>query len=125
MPVLGAQKQTLLNQVKNQATVPLQTLVDLVNRYEDLEPNDFQGYIEDALLEQFNDACRDPKELDLWNQIMNSPRNTPENVQEAQRKVATYIQLYPKAPKIKEAQELMSKLPQELTGDKTKCVNVC
>lgn len=115
MPVLGAQKQTLLNQVKNQAKVPLQTLVDLVNRYEDLEPNDFQGYIEDALLEQFNDACRDPEELDLWNQIMNSPRNTPENVQEAQRKVATYIQLYPKAPKIKEAQELMSELPQELS----------
>ena len=110
MQVLGAQKQTLLNQVKNQTTIPLQTLVDLVNRYDDLEANDFQGYVDDVLLEQLHDACRDPKELDLWNQIMNNPRNTPETIQDAQRKVSTYIQQYPKAPKIKEAQELMNKL---------------
>ena len=115
MPILGVQKQTLLNQVKNQTTIPLQTLVDLVNRYDDLEANDFQGYVDDGLLEQLCDACRDPKELDLWNQIMSNPRNTPETIQDAQRKVATYIQLYPKAPKNKEAQELMNRLPQELS----------
>ncbi len=116
MPVLGAQKQALLNQVKNQTSISLQTLVDLINRYDDLEINDFQGYIDEVLLGQLHDACRNPKELELWNQIMNNPRNTPEEIQDVQRKVATYVQLYPKAPKIKEAMELMNRLPQELTA---------
>ena len=101
MSTLGAQKQTLLNQVKNQTTIPLKTLVDLINKYEDLEPRDFQGYIDDTLLEQLIDASRNPEELDLWNQILNTPRDTPENIQEVQGLVSKYIQQYPKAPQIK------------------------
>lgn len=115
MPILGTQKQTLLNQVKNQSSVSIQTLVDLINKFDDLEVSDFQGYIDSALLQDLNEACRDPKELDLWNQIMNVSRTTPENIQDVQRKVASYIQLYPHAPKIREAQDLMNRLPQELS----------
>ena len=115
MSTLGAQKQTLLNQVKNQTTIPLKTLVDLINKYEDLEPRDFQGYIDDTLLEQLIDASRNPEELDLWNQILNNPRDTPENIQIVQGLVSKYIQQYPKAPQIKEAQALMNRLPQELS----------
>lgn len=115
MPILGTQKQTLLNQVKNQSSVSIQTLVDLINKFDDLEVSDFQGYIDTALLQDLNEACRDPKELDLWNQIMNVSRTTPESIQDVQRKVATYIQLYPHAPKIREAQDLMNRLPQELS----------
>lgn len=115
MSTLGAQKQTLLNQVKNQTTIPLKTLVDLINKYEDLEPRDFQGYIDDTLLEQLIDASRNPEELDLWNQILNNPRDTPENIQIVQGLVSKYIQQYPKAPQIKDAQALMNRLPQELS----------
>lgn len=115
MSTLGAQKQTLLNQVKNQTTIPLKTLVDLINKYEDLEPQDFQGYIDDTLLEQLIDASRNPEELDLWNQILNNPRDTPENIQIVQGLVSKYIQQYPKAPQIKDAQALMNRLPQELS----------
>ena len=115
MSTLGAQKQTLLNQVKNQTTIPLKTLVDLINKYEDLEPQDFQGYIDDTLLEQLIDANRNPEELKLWNQILNTPRDTPENIQEVQGLVSKYIQQYPKAPQIKDAQALMNRLPQELS----------
>ena len=114
MSELGVQKQNLLNQVKNQATIPLQTLVDLINRYKDLEAKDFQGYIDDTLLAQLYDACRDPKELELWNQIVDTPRNTPEAIQEVQRKVSGYIQIFPNAPMIREARELMNRLPKEL-----------
>ena len=115
MSTLGAQKQTLLNQVKNQTTIPLKTLVDLINKYEDLEPRDFQGYIDDTLLEQLIDASRNPEELGLWNQILNNPRDTPENIQIVQGLVSKYIQQYPKAPQIKDAQALMNRLPQELS----------
>jgi len=114
MSVLGPQKQTLLNQVKNQPSIPLDKLVDLVKRYDDLEPGDFQGYIDDTLLVQLNDACRDPQELELWNKIMSNPRSTPTEIQDAQRLVATYVQTYSKGAKFREAQELMSRLPQEL-----------
>ena len=116
MSTLGAQKQTLLNQVKNQSTIPLKTLVDLINKYEDLEPRDFQGYIDDTLFEQLIDASRNPEELDLWNQIQNNPRDTPENIQIVQGLVSKYIQQYPKAPQIKDAQVLMKRLPQELSN---------
>ena len=51
MPILGTQKQTLLNQVKNQSSVSIQTLVDLINKFDDLEVSDFQGYIDSALLQ--------------------------------------------------------------------------
>ena len=110
MPVLGAQKQTLLNQVKNQPTVKLQTLVDLVNKYDDLMPDDFKGYIDDSLFAELKEAGRDPKEMKLWNEIQNTPRNSPEAIQEVQRNVAAYIQQFPMGPKVKEAQSLMSGL---------------
>jgi hypothetical protein len=114
MSELGSQKQALLNQVKNQVAIPVDTLVGLVNKYQDLEPKDFQGYINDILLEELYDRCRDPQESDLWNQIENTPRTTPDAIQEVQRKVSTYIQVFPNAPKIKEARDLMAKLPEEL-----------
>ena len=114
MPVLGAQKQTLLNQVKNQPTVKLQTLVDLVNKYDDLMPDDFKGYIDDSLFAELKEAGRDPKEMKLWNEIQNTPRNSPEAIQEVQRNVAAYIQQFPMGPKVKEAQSLMSGLQQEM-----------
>lgn len=114
MSELGAQKQTLLNQVKNQTSIPLQTLVDLVNKYNDLEVKDFQGYINDVLLADLYNAVRDPKERELWDQIMAIPRETPEAIQEVQRKVSTYIQTFPNGRMIKEARELMNQLPREL-----------
>ena len=60
MAIIGANKPTLLNQIKRQPTVDLQTLVKLVNQYEDLEVEDFRGYVSDVLLEQLKEAGRDP-----------------------------------------------------------------
>lgn len=75
MAVLNGQKQLLLNQVKNQPNIPLQQLVALVNQYEDLEPEDFKGYISDLLFEQLKEAGRNPEEVKLWNAIENGSQS--------------------------------------------------
>lgn len=114
MAIIGANKPTLLNQIKRQPTVDLQTLVKLVNQYEDLEIEDFRGYVSDVLLEQLKEAGRDPKEVQLWNQIMSAPRETPEDIQNVQRLVVTYINQYPKGPKLAEANDRLRSLQTEM-----------
>jgi hypothetical protein len=114
MAIIGANKPTLLNQIKRQPTVDLQTLVKLVNQYEDLEVEDFRGYVSDVLLEQLKEAGRDPKEVQLWNQIMSAPRETPEDIQNVQRLVVTYINQFPKGPKLNEANERLRSLQAEM-----------
>lgn len=114
MAIIGANKPTLLNQIKRQPTVDLQTLVKLVNQYEDLEVEDFRGYVSDVLLEQLKEAGRDPKEVQLWNQIMSAPRETPEDIQNVQRLVVTYINQYPKGPKLAEANDRLRSLQTEM-----------
>lgn len=111
---IGQQKQLLLNQIKNQINVGVDTLKTLVDRYDDLKPEDFTGYISDSLMEDLKDACRNPKEKALWNEIQNAPRQTAAEIQEVQRKVSTYIQMFPRAPKADEARNLKSELPAEL-----------
>lgn len=115
MPILNGQKQLLLNQVKNQPNLPLQQLVALVNQYEDLEPDDFKGYISDLLLEQLKEAGRNPAELELWNKIQAAATSTPAEIQEAQRLVSTYTMQFPKGPKISEAESLKLQLQQKMT----------
>ena len=114
MAIIGANKPTLLNQIKRQPTVDLQTLVKLVNQYEDLDIEDFRGYVSDVLLEQLKEAGRDPKEVQLWNQIMSAPRETPEDIQSVQRLVVTYINQYPKGPKLAEANDRLRSLQNEM-----------
>lgn len=114
MAIIGANKPTLLNQIKRQPTVDLQTLVKLVNQYEDLDIEDFRGYVSDVLLEQLKEAGRDPKEVELWNQIVSAPRETPEDIQSVQRLVVTYINQYPKGPKLAEANDRLRSLQNEM-----------
>lgn len=114
MAKLNGQKQQLLNQVKNNPGVQLETLVRLVNQYDDLKIEDFQGYISDILYVQLLEAGRDVNEMDLWNRIENAPKNTPEEIQNLQRMVAQYVQQYSQGPKFTEAQSLMASLQQEM-----------
>ena len=92
MAILNGQKQQLLNQVKNNPGVELQTLVKLLNQYDDLKIEDFKGYISDILYVQLLEAGRDPREMELWNRIENAPKNTPEEIQNLQRMVSQYMQ---------------------------------
>lgn len=110
MPRLNNQKPILLNQVKNQPDIELSKLVALIAQYEDLEYTDFKGFISDVLYEQLLEAGRDPHELELWNKIANSPKQTPEEIQQAQRLVISYMQHYPTGPKIGEAREMETRL---------------
>ena len=114
MAIIGANKPTLLNQIKRQPTVDLQTLVKLVNQYEDLDIEDFRGYVSDVLLEQLKEARRDPKEVELWNQIVSTPRDTIEKIQEVQRLVVTYLNKYPAGSKVGDANDILRKLPIEI-----------
>ena len=103
MQQLGSKKQMLLDQVKRNPGINLQQLVQLTQQYSDLQPSDFEGVIAPEILAQLMEAGRDPQEVQLWNDIQNAPCNTPEDVQQAQRLVAEYMQRYPGAPKQAEA----------------------
>lgn len=114
MPRLNGQKPLLLNQVKNQPNIDLQQLVALVNQYEDLNPQDFNGYISDLLLNQLLEAGRDPKEVELWNKIQFAPTSTPAEIQEVQRLVSTYKMQFPQGPKITKVEDLVDLLQQKM-----------
>ena len=100
----------MLNQVKNQPDIELSKLVALIAQYEDLEQADFKGYISELLYEQLLEANRDPRELELWNKIVNSPVQTPEEIQQVLRWVISYKQQYPAGPKTGEAREMEMQL---------------
>lgn len=100
--------------IDRQPSVDLEQLVRLVNTYEDLQVEDFRGHIPDFLFEQLKDASRNPEEVAMWKTISDAPRTTPAEIQDVQRKLAEYMQRYPKSPKFKEAQEMMARLPEEI-----------
>ena len=114
MPLLNANKQQLLDQVKKQPSIELQKLVQLVHTYDDLSPEDFKGYISDVLLEQLLEAGRDPQEVSLWNEIESAPRNTPEDIQKVQGLLSRYVQQFPTSPKMLDAQNMMNNLQTEM-----------
>ena len=116
MPRLNANKQLLLNQVKNQPNIQLQQLVGLLNQYEDLTPQDFKGYISDVLYDQLLEAGRDPHEVELWNKIQSAPTSTPAEIQDAQRLVSTYTMQFPQGPKISEVEKLSEQLQQKMVA---------
>lgn len=114
MPRLNANKQLLLNQVKNQPNIPLQQLVNLIKQYEDLTPQDFKGYISDILYDQLLEMGRDPNEADLWNKIQIAPTSTLAEVQDAQRLVSTYMTQYPQGPQIGDMPAIMEQLERRM-----------
>lgn len=114
MAILNGDKTILLNQVKNNPEIPLQTLVDLLNRYEDLKPQDFKGYISDILYNQLLEAGRDPQELELLNSIQAAPTSTLAEVQDAQRLVSTYMTQYPQGPQINDMPAIMERLERRM-----------
>lgn len=114
MARLNANKQLLLNQVKNQPNIPLQQLVNLIKQYEDLTPQDFQGYISDVLYNQLLEMGRDPNEADLWNKIQFAPTSTLAEVQDAQRLVSTYMTQYPQGPQINDMPAIMEQLERRM-----------
>lgn len=116
MPRLNANKQLLLNQVKNQPNIQLQQLVGLLNQYEDLTPQDFKGYISDVLYDQLLEAGRDPNEIELWNKIQSAPTSTPAEIQDAQRLVSAYITQFPQGPKISEVKDLSEQFQQKMAA---------
>ena len=114
MARLNANKQLLLNQVKNQSNITLQQLVNLIKQYEDLTPQDFQGYISDILYNQLLEMGRDPNEADLWNRIQSAPTSTLAEVQDAQRLVSTYMTQYPQGPQINDMPAIMEQLERRM-----------
>ncbi|MCF2599787.1 hypothetical protein I6E10_14010 [Phocaeicola barnesiae] len=103
-----------MNQVKNQPNITLQQLVNLIKQYEDLTPQDFQGYISDILYNQLLEMGRDPNEADLWNRIQSAPTSTLAEVQDAQRLVSTYMTQYPQGPQINDMPAIMEQLERRM-----------
>ena len=115
--VLGANKQILLDQVKNNPSIiDIQKLLELLNTYEDLKLDDFRGYVSDNLIAQLHEANRDPEELKNWKQIEDENRfaDTIESLQYLQRIVTDYIRKYPDAPKIVDAQTLLDEISSRI-----------
>ncbi len=114
MAILGNQKQILLNQVSKSQAVDVNQLVQLIAKYEDLTPEDFKGVIDNAVYNQLSDKLRDPAEVNLWNQIVQAPQSTPQEIQDVQRLLSKYSQTYFNGPKVNEASEMMVKMQTRL-----------
>lgn len=104
----------LLSQVQKQPTIELSKLVGLIHTYDDLTVEDFKDIISPVLYEQLVEAGEDPRAVELWNHICTLPRETPEQIQEVQRNLATYMQQFPQGRKAEEAQVMMNNMQQEM-----------
>lgn len=62
MATFNDQKQLILNQVKKRPNISLETLVKLINQHENLDVNDFKGYVSDLLYGQL-------LEISEWEQV--------------------------------------------------------
>ena len=114
MNELGNNKQLLLNQVKNQTSIDVNTLKKLVDTYRDLEPDDFKGIIDDGFLEQLKDLCRDPREVAAFNAFGSvltvSSLTTLSEVEEQMQRVRTFLNTYSQSSKVNEARLVLQEL---------------
>lgn len=114
MPLLNNQKALLLSQVQKQPNIDITQLVKLLHTYDDLHIEDFRGIISDFMYEQLQEAGRDPREVELWNRITSAPRNTPDDIQNVQNLLSSYMQQFPTGSKADEASLMMNNMHQEM-----------
>ncbi len=114
MARLNTNKPILLNQIKNQQNHNVEQIVGLIRKYDDLDIADLKGCVDNVTYEQLLDLLRDPNEMQLWNDIVAASNDTPEQIQNTQRKVSTYIQQFPRSPKQSEAQAMLGQLQTQL-----------
>lgn len=114
MPLLNNQKTLLLSQVQKQPNIDITQLVKLLHTYDDLHIEDFRGIISDFMYEQLQEAGRDPREVELWNRITSAPRHTPEDIQNVQQLLSSYMQQFPTGNKADEANIMMNNMHQEM-----------
>lgn len=105
MPTLGPHKPMMLNQVKSQPAVTVDQLKKLVDMYDDVQPDDFSGIVDNVILENLKDLCRNPLERSLWEKIECAPRKEPESIRELQKLIRDYIMNFPQGPMAQRAKD--------------------
>lgn len=108
MVLLGSQKEHLLNQIKDRKSIPLSELIILIDRYDDLEPEDFKGYIDDDLFNELLYYIRNIKAESLWNQI-----KYEYGIALKTNLIDRYIGEYPDGKRIREVLELKRRLSED------------
>lgn len=103
MPILGPNnKAALLHQVGNTPSVNANTILDLVNRWDDLSVDDFKGIVGQDILDSVNEIkWRDA--ITAWNAIKLLPLTTVAETDDVIAKVNDYLAKYPGSPNFKEA----------------------
>ena len=125
MEELKDNKQTLLEGVKNMEQQDVvsgamtmdafvQKLIELLHHYSDLKKEDYKGWISEEAYRKLENALRDPEEFSLWEQIEAAPENIPGEIQAKMQLLITYIDRYPKGPKIAEARSMYKRLDEKL-----------
>lgn len=114
MALLGSNKQTLLNQVRMKGIVDINQLVELCKKYDDLNPEDFKGYIDELTYGKLEATLRDPREADSWLKIQGMPCSSVSEIQLVQSAVAKYLREFPRSPVKKEADDLAARLEVDL-----------
>ena len=97
MAILGTNKPILLNQVKNNPNIPLQKLADLLNHYEDLEPQDFKVCMSNTSYNQLLRYLAELIEKDDWEKLDKNSYNELRN----------YKLKYPNSVHLSELDDLM------------------
>lgn len=94
----------------------VQKLIELLHHYSDLKKEDYQGWISEEAYRKLEDALRDPGELELWERIVAAPEGTASEIQAKLQLSITYIDSYPKGPKIDEARSMLDRLKEKLAS---------
>lgn len=105
MALLGSQKELLLNQIKVQKNVTLGLLIELIDKYDDLEPEDFRGYLDEDLFNELLFYFRNIQAESLWKQIQYES-----GIISKTNLIDRYISEYPDGKRIKEVLELNREL---------------
>lgn len=109
MPILGQQKEALLRQVGNAPSINPQTILDLINRWDDLSVDDFKGIVGQNILDSVNEI-KWKDAITAWNGIKLLPLTTVAEIDKVIAKVNDYLAKYPGSPNYAEAQAWIPEL---------------
>ncbi len=103
MAILGSNKTLLLNQIKNNPGIQVAQLAKLLKTYEDLTIDDLSTVVDSTILNDLEDAARDPQEKQTFDDLtfkMQAMPAEPEAIKSLLREVSQYSSRYPSSPKI-------------------------
>lgn len=121
MPILGPNKPTLLNQVKNTPNIPILQLKRLLATYDDLTLADLATVLVPEIFEELKESYRDPLEKQAFQEISSEMEVLPFDIPSLEallNQVVGYKNKYSQSPEAEKINEYYVRLTDAIANAK-------